>query len=126
MARLGLQQTAGSGNSWIAKEDGESDTVLCQLKSTDADSIRIKKQDIDALLYHAAVAHKVPLFAIQFLQTEELYLMVRPEDLRKMAFSLHMEDEVPDTEFSEHLEIDSARAKWYALQKRNKEKKAWN
>ena len=49
MARLGLQPTINSGSGWVQKEDGESDDVLCQLKSTDAQSIKIDKKDLDVL-----------------------------------------------------------------------------
>ena len=38
MKRLGLNSVPGSGSDWIHKEDGESDTVMVQLKSTEADS----------------------------------------------------------------------------------------
>ena len=43
MERLGLEPTPNSGSGWIAKEDGQSDDVICQLKSTDAESISFKR-----------------------------------------------------------------------------------
>lgn len=85
MELLGLKQVPGSGSSWIAREDGESDDVLCQLKSTDAESIRVRRQDIEALKYNAGIAHKLPVFAIQFLQGDDVYLLVRPEELQELA-----------------------------------------
>lgn len=85
MEMLGLMPTPGSGSGWVVKEDGQSDDVICQLKSTDASSIRIHKQDIDKLLYNASVSKKVPVFAIQFLQSHETYLLVRPDDLQQVA-----------------------------------------
>lgn len=85
LASLGLRQVPGSGNGWINKEDGENEHVLCQLKSTDADCIQIKKIDLDRVIYHAAVSHKLPLFAIQFLEMDELFLLVRPADLADMS-----------------------------------------
>ena len=85
MKSLGLKPTPNSGSGWLVKEDGQNDSVICQLKSTDANSIRIVKQDIDRLNYNAIVAHKLPVFAIQFLQTNEVYLLVKPNDLTEVA-----------------------------------------
>ena len=81
MKMLGLNPTPNSGSGWIVKEDGESEDIICQLKSTDANSIRVDKKDIDTLIYHGIVSHKVPVFAIQFLKDNEVYLLVRPDDL---------------------------------------------
>ena len=85
MLSLGLEPTPNSGSGPIWKEDGQSENVICQLKSTDAQSIKVNKKDIDTLLYNAAVAHKLPVFAIQFLQSNEVYLLVRPEELCEAA-----------------------------------------
>ena len=43
MRSLGLEPTPNSGSGWIVKEDGQTDDLICQLKSTDANSIRIIK-----------------------------------------------------------------------------------
>lgn len=85
MRDLGLQPTKNSGSGWIEKEDGQSDFVICQLKSTDAQSIKINKKDLDVLNYNAAVSHKLPVFAIQFLQSNEVYLLVKPDMLCEAA-----------------------------------------
>lgn len=85
MELLGLRQVPGSGNGWVAKEDGESEHVLCQLKSTEASSIRVQKQDIDKLEYHALVSKKLPVFAIQFVTSGQVYLLVKPLDLNEVA-----------------------------------------
>ena len=85
MKSLGLKPTPNSGSGWIFKEDGQSDEVICQLKSTDAESIRIYKKDLDTLSYNAAVTHKLPVFAIQFLQSNEVYLMAKPDMLCEVA-----------------------------------------
>lgn len=85
MKSLGLKPTPNSGSGWIAKEDGQSENVICQLKSTDAESIRIHKKDLDKLSYNAVVAHKLPVFAIQFLQSNEVYLLVKPDMLCEVA-----------------------------------------
>ena len=45
MRSLGLEPTPNSGSGPIWKEDGQSEEVICQLKSTDAESIRIHKKD---------------------------------------------------------------------------------
>lgn len=79
MKALGLNPTKNSGSGWIEKEDGQSNDVICQLKSTDASSIKVNKKDLDVLSYNAAVAHKIPVFAIQFLQSDEVYLLIKPE-----------------------------------------------
>ena len=85
MKLLGLEQVPGSGSSWLAREDGSTEDVLCQLKSTDASSIRIQKQDVDELLVNATIEHKLPVFAIQFRESNEVYLVVRPLDLPDLA-----------------------------------------
>ena len=81
MQRLGLRPTKNSGAGWIAKEDGESEDILCQLKSTDHQSISIKQVDLRQLENHAAVSHKVPVFAIQFLNTGEVWILAKPEHI---------------------------------------------
>lgn len=81
MNLLGLDQVPGSGSSWIAREDGENDNVLCQLKSTDASSIRVMLQDIHELQINAALSKKLPVFAIQFRETNEVFLIVSPLDM---------------------------------------------
>lgn len=85
MTSLGLKQTKGSGNQWLEKEDGQNDFLICQLKSTDAASIRIQQKDIRILEYNADVSHKLPIFAIQFLNTGEVWLMAKPEDFTEVA-----------------------------------------
>lgn len=73
---LGLKPTKGSGNGVVEKEDGYNDDVLLQLKSTSKDQITIKRLDIDKLLWHASVEHKVPVFAINFVDDGSIWLMV--------------------------------------------------
>lgn len=85
MRSLGLEPTPNSGSGWIVKEDGQTDDLICQLKSTDANSIKINKNDLDTLEYNSLVEHKLPVFAIQFLQTNEVYLILRPEDLKDVV-----------------------------------------
>lgn len=85
MRSLGLEPTPNSGSGWICKEDGVTDDLICQLKSTDANSIKINKNDLDTLEYNSLVEHKLPVFAIQFLQSNEVYLVLRPEDLKDVV-----------------------------------------
>lgn len=84
MQMLGMKPTKNSGSGWIEKEDGQNDNVICQLKSTDANSIKINKKDIDTLNYNASVSHKLPVFVIQFLQSNEVYLLLKPENLSEV------------------------------------------
>ena len=85
MKSLGLKPTKNSGSGWIEKEDGQNDYVICQLKSTDAQSIRVNQKDIRILEHNASVAHKIPLFAIQFLNTGEVWIMAKPEDIQDVS-----------------------------------------
>lgn len=85
MKSLGLKPTKNSGSGWVEKEDGISDAVICQLKSTDKESIKLNKRDIDVLNYNAGVCHKMPVFAIQFLQSNEVYLLIKPDMLTDIA-----------------------------------------
>lgn len=85
MKLLGLEPTKNSGSGWIEKEDGQSENVLCQLKSTDAQSIKVTKYDLDTLQYNAMVSHKLPVFAIQFLGSNEVYLVLKPDLLEDVA-----------------------------------------
>lgn len=85
MAALGLKPTKNSGSGWIEKEDGQNDYIICQLKSTDAQSIRVNQKDIRILERNASIAHKLPVFAIQFLNTGEVWLMAKPEDFTSVS-----------------------------------------
>lgn len=85
MKSLGFEPTPNSGSGWICKEDGQNEDAICQLKSTDAKSIRIDQKDIEALEYNALVSHKIPVFAIQFLNTNEIFLLIRPEHLGEVS-----------------------------------------
>lgn len=85
MESLGLKATPNSGSGWIIKEDGQNDYLICQLKSTDAQSIKINQKDIRILEHNASVEHKLPVFAIQFLNTGEVWLMAKPEDFTEVS-----------------------------------------
>lgn len=81
----------------IVKEDGQSENVICQLKSTDNNSIKINKLDLDKLSYNSLVAHKLPVFAIQFLNSNEVFLVIKPEDITDIAKYINT-GEKPDTD----------------------------
>lgn len=92
MEQLGFKPVPNSGAGWISKEDGENEWGLCQLKSTDKESISVKLQDINVLEKHAIVSHKIPVFAIQYIKQNKTMLMISPDDLPKVA-ALILSDE---------------------------------
>ena len=81
---LGFKQVPGSGNGWVAKEDGESDNTLVQLKSTDNASYTVSLLDLKKLEVHAETEHKFPLFLIQFLKQDKIYALVSIENLEDL------------------------------------------
>jgi hypothetical protein len=85
MEALGLQPTKNSGAGWVEKEDGQNDHLIAQLKSTDAASIKVNLRDIEVLEANALVAHKVPVFVIQFLGTGDVFIMARPSDMEHVV-----------------------------------------
>ena len=85
MKELGLEPTKGSGSGWIEKEDGQNEHVICQLKSTDASSIKINKLDIEKLECNAYTCKKIPLFVIEFLKDHSIYFLVNPLDVPELA-----------------------------------------
>ena len=91
MADLGLKPTKNSGAGFLEKEDGQNEYLICQLKSTEAKQIAIKKRDIDILELNAQTVHKTPVFAIQFISKEngkdksDVFIMMRPEDALDVA-----------------------------------------
>lgn len=85
MEALGLQPTKNSGAGWVEKEDGQNDHLIAQLKSTDASSIKVNLRDIEVMEANALVAHKVPVFVIQFLSTGDTFIMARPSDMEQVV-----------------------------------------
>lgn len=82
MHRLGLKPTKNSGSGWIEKCDGESRHFLCELKSTDHESFSIKQSVLHVLEHHALEAHKIPLFAFQFINRDEVWVAIKEEDIQ--------------------------------------------
>lgn len=101
MHRLGLKPTRNSGAGWIEKCDGESENFLCELKSTDHESFSIKQSVLHVLEHHALEAHKIPLFAFQFINRDEVWVAIKEEDIqayrklieREVLSKLEEEDE---------------------------------
>lgn len=85
MKQLGLEPTINSGAGFAQKEDGENDHILCQLKSTDYGSIAVKQKDLGILEQHAMTSHKIPVFALQYIDTGEVWIMTKPEYLPELS-----------------------------------------
>lgn len=116
MKELGFEPTINSGAGWIAKEDGENEVALCQLKSTDSQSISIKKVDLHALENHSAMSHKVPVFAIQFLDTGEVWCMIKSENLKEYMESIK----------ENHVKTNEKSFDFFEKSVDTKEKKSYN
>lgn len=112
MRRLGFKPTKNSGAGDVEKEDGENDVAICQLKSTDAQSISIRLKDLQILEYHASISHKIPVFAIQFLGTGDIWLLTKPkdtvlvEDDRINIFDENVQKEVDNKTEKEYNKIE--------------------
>ena len=81
MKRVGFKPTRNSGATWIEKCDGQSDHCICELKSTDNSSFTVKQEYLHTLESHAIEAHKLPVFAFQFLNTDEVWLSIKESDI---------------------------------------------
>jgi hypothetical protein len=99
MESLGLTPTKNSGAGWVEKSDGQSEHIICELKSTDAQSYRIRLEDLHTLEYNASVCHKIPVFVVQFLGTKEVYLLVKPEVLSEAEKYLETGEYITANEF---------------------------
>lgn len=85
---LGLKPAPASGAGWVVKEDGENETLMVQLKSTDALSYRINRLDMKKLEFHAEVSNKVPIFLVQFLKDDKLYAIVDVNNIDDLFYGL--------------------------------------
>lgn len=83
MKRLGLHPTRNSGAGWIEKCDGQNELFICELKSTDKESYTLKQKTLQGLEYHACVAHKIPIFALQFLNRDEVWVAITEEEFKE-------------------------------------------
>lgn len=78
---FGMKATKNSGSDWIEKEDFYNDKIICQLKSTDKESIKVNRLDLEKLESNAIIEHKIPVFTIQFIN-KDIYIMLKPQDLK--------------------------------------------
>lgn len=85
---LGLIPAPASGAGWVVKEDGENETLMVQLKSTDSLSYRLSRLDMKKLEFHADVSHKVPVFLVQFLKDDRLYAIVDVKNIDDLFYGL--------------------------------------
>lgn len=107
MKSLGLKPTKNSGSGWVEKEDGVNDFIICQLKSTDAQSIKVNQKDIRILEKNARIEHKLPMFAIQFLNTGEVWLMAKPEDFTEVSKYIETgECKIQESIFEDNLQSE--------------------
>lgn len=81
MKRLGFKPTRNSGATWIEKADGQNDHCICELKSTDKASFTVKQEYLHTLEVNAIEAHKLPVFAFQFINREEVWLCIKESDI---------------------------------------------
>ena len=109
MRSLGLNPTPGSGNK-IIKEDGQSDKIIAQLKSTEGSQITIKLSDLNILLYNATVTHKLPIFINQFVGGPIL-------------ISARLEDFVDVAKYLETGKMDSKRFEDIAIERDDENEK---
>lgn len=116
MHRLGLKPTKNSGAGWIEKCDGENEHFLCELKSTDHESFSIKQSVLHVLEHHALEAHKIPLFAFQFINRDEVWVAIKEEDIQ--AYKEFIERDV----LSKLEEEDSEFLKKYKISKKGIDK----
>lgn len=86
---LGLTPAPASGAGWVVKEDGENETLMVQLKSTDSLSYRLSRLDMKKLEFHADVSHKVPVFLVQFLKDDRLYAIVDVKNIDDLFYGLN-------------------------------------
>lgn len=81
MQRLGFKPTRNSGATWIDKGDGQNEHCICELKSTDKESYRLEQTTLHTLEANAIEAHKLPVFALQFINVDEVWLAVKETDI---------------------------------------------
>lgn len=81
MQRLGFKPTRNSGATWIDKGDGQNEHCVCELKSTDNASYRLEQTTLHTLEANAIEAHKLPVFALQFLNVDEVWLAVKESNI---------------------------------------------
>lgn len=81
MNRLGFKPTRNSGATWIDKGDGQNEHCICELKSTDNASYRLEQTTLHTLEANAIESHKLPVFALQFINVDEVWLAIKETDI---------------------------------------------
>ena len=95
MKRLGFEPTKNSGAGWVEKCDGQNESFICELKSTDKESYTLKQKTLQELEYHACVTHKLPVFALQFLNRDEIWVAVKEDEFKEyMKFKKQKQIEI--------------------------------
>lgn len=85
---LNLTPTARSGAGWLEKEDGYNDSLLVQLKGTEADSYRVQMDDLRKLEYHAMKERKASALILDFVAHNKLYILIEVEELSNVMQAL--------------------------------------
>lgn len=109
MKRIGFTPTINSGATWISKGDGESEHCLCELKSTDHESFSIKQSVLHHLEAQAIEAHKLPVFAFQFINTDEVWVAIKESDIE--AFKVILQGQEIKNNFD--ISLDETEEKIY-------------
>lgn len=102
MKRLGFKPTRNSGATWIDKADGQNDHCICELKSTDKASFTVKQEYLHTLEANAIEAHKLPVFAFQFINRDEVWLAVKETDIeafKQLVMASVLEELINDVNF---------------------------
>ena len=102
MKRLGFKPTRNSGATWIDKADGQNDSCICELKSTDKESFTVKQEYLHTLEANAIEAHKLPVFAFQFINRDEVWLAVKETDIeafKQLVMASVLEELINDVNF---------------------------
>jgi hypothetical protein len=84
MKGIGVKPQPFSGAHWLKKEDGEGDSTLVQLKSTQASSITLKMVDLQQLFDHAQGVGKIPIFMLDFVEYKTQLICLRVKDIHKL------------------------------------------
>lgn len=85
MKSLGLKPTPNSGAGELIKADGQNEKIICELKSTDKMSRAVSINELHLIEQQAYDCGKIPVFALNYLTTDETYLIMKPENLFILA-----------------------------------------
>lgn len=100
--RLGFTPTRNSGATWIDKGDGQNEHCICELKSTDNASYRLEQTTLHTLEANAIEAHKLPVFALQFINVDEVWIAVKETDIgafKQLIKASVLEELIDDANF---------------------------